>query len=83
MGGKHSDHGNTTMVFNLWCVKLILSELFFSLLPACPEWLVLMANNELQIIPFGFFLAIFYAFLSLFVQDFHSNKISMLLFPIN
>lgn len=62
MGWKHADHGNTTMVFNLQCVKLILSELFFSLLPACPEWLVPMANSELQIVPFGFFLTIFYAF---------------------
>lgn len=31
--------------FYLQCVKLILSELFFSLLPTCPEWLVPMANN--------------------------------------
>lgn len=39
---------NASMVFNLQCsVKLILSELFFYLLPACPEWLVPMANNKL------------------------------------
>lgn len=47
MGCKKSNHGNTPIVFNLHCVKLILSELFFSLLPTCPEWLVPMANNKL------------------------------------
>lgn len=38
MGWKEANHGNTTIVFNLQCVKLILSELFFSLSLDCPEW---------------------------------------------
>lgn len=47
MGWREANRGNTAMIFNLQWVKLILSELFFSLLPACPEWLVPMANNKL------------------------------------
>lgn len=47
VGWKVANHGNTTMVFDLQCVKVILSELFFSLLSACPEWLVPVANNKL------------------------------------